>query len=161
MAEQTMLDEIQLVVFGLGREEFGVDITQVREILKVPRITDVPNSPEFIEGVINLRGQITTIMDLRKRLGVGIGEIDDDARIIIIEMEDMAMGMIVNSVTEVLHMSTKDVDPAPSISSDVETEYISGVGKLKDRLLILLDVAKILSKGEVEQVMKMESKARR
>ncbi len=161
MAEQAMLDELQLVVFSLGKEEFGVDITQVREILKVPRITDVPNSPEFIEGVINLRGQITTIMDLRKRLGVGIGEIDDDARIIIIEVEDMAMGMIVNSVTEVLHMSTKDVDPAPSISSDVETEYISGVGKLKDRLLILLDVAKILSKGEVEQVKKMDAKVRR
>ncbi len=161
MAEQTMPSEVQLVAFSLGKEDFGIDINQVREILKVPHITDVPNSPAFIEGVINLRGQITTIMDLRKRLNVGGGEINDDARIIIVEVEDMPMGMIVDSVTEVLHLSTNDVDPAPSLATDVESEFISGVGKLQDRLLILLDVGKILSKGEVEQVKKMEAKARR
>ncbi|MEE8168455.1 MAG: chemotaxis protein CheW [Candidatus Hydrothermarchaeales archaeon] len=154
-------EEVQLVVFMLGKEEFGVDITQVREILKIPRITSIPNSPEFIEGVINLRGQITTVMDLRKRLGVGGGEISENTRIVIVEVGDTTIGMVVDSVSEVLRLSTKDIDAAPSIATDIEAEYIQGVGKLTDRLLILLDLGKILSRGEMEQVKKLKVKSRR
>ncbi len=161
MPEEELVSEVQLVVFSLGKEEFGVDITQVREILKIPRITSIPNSPAFIEGVINLRGQIATVMDLRKRLEVGVSELSDDARIIIVEVEDTTIGMIVGSVSEVLRLSTKDIDPAPSIATDVEAEYIRGVGKLEDRLLILLDLGKILSKGEVEQVKKLDDKTKK
>jgi purine-binding chemotaxis protein CheW len=160
MLKQELVSEIQLVVFTLGNEEFGVDVTQVREILKVPRITQIPNSPEFIEGVINLRGQITTVMDLRKRMKVGdTGEFGESARIVIVDIGELTIGMVVDSVLEVLRLSMKDIDPAPSIATDIESKYIRGVGKLQNRLLILLDLGKILSKGELEQAKKLKDDA--
>lgn len=150
-------DELQLVVFQLGNEEFGVDIKQVREIIKLAEITTMPNSPPFVEGVINLRGQITTIMDLRKRLHLPLSESNEHTRIIILEIANEAIGMIVDSVTEVRRLSASDVDPTPSLSTDVDTEYIMGVGKLnigdQARLLILLDLTKVLSRKELGQVM--------
>jgi purine-binding chemotaxis protein CheW len=152
--------EVQLVVFMLGDEEFGVDITQVREIIKLTSITRVPNSPDFIEGVINLRGQITTVMDLRKRLGMPLTENDENTRIVIVELDKTTVGMMVDSVSEVLRLPKTDIDPTPSISTEVEADYIQGVGKLKkgdeDRLLILLDLKKILSREEANQLEKTE-----
>lgn len=152
MATEDIGNEVQLVVFNLGTEEYGVDITQVREIVKVSNITKIPNSPSFIEGVINLRGQITTVMDLRKRLNVGTPDVTDDTRIIIIELEKSTVGMMVDSVTEVQRLPEKSIDSTPSISMEVGTEYIMGVGKLDDRLLILLDLKKILSGKEENQL---------
>jgi purine-binding chemotaxis protein CheW len=151
-----MSDEVQLVVFRLGKEEYGVEITQVREIIKMKEITRIPNAPEFVEGVINLRGQITTVTDLRKRLGVNGYKDNEQTRIIIVELEDSTIGMIVDSVSEVLRLSKKDIDSTPEIAASFETKYVRGVGKLKDRLLILLDLNKILKPRELRELKKIE-----
>ncbi len=156
MSDEAKLNEVQLLSFGLGKEDFGVDVTQVREILQIPQITNIPNSPEFIEGVINLRGQITTVVDLRKRLGIGSGELSEDSRIIIVELEGAPVGMIVDFVSEVIKMPLDDIDPTPSISTDETVDYIRGVGKLEDKLLVILDIEKVLSKGEVQRLKKIK-----
>lgn len=150
--------EIQLVVFKLGNEEYGVDITQVREIIKMREMTRIPNAPDFVEGVINLRGQITSVTDLRKRLGIGKHENNEHTRIIIIELDSSTIGMIVDSVSEVLRLNKTDVDPTPSMAVNVKTKYVRGVGKLKDRLLILLDLNKVLMQEEVKELEKIEAK---
>ncbi len=147
--------EIQLVVFRLAKEEYGVDIQQVREIIKVIDITRVPKAPEFVEGVINLRGQITPIMDLRKRLDLPELERGDETRIIIIELGKHVVGLIVDAVAEVHRIPEKNIDPPPTISAEVGAEFINGVGKLGDRLLILLDLKKVLSKKEEKQLEKI------
>jgi purine-binding chemotaxis protein CheW len=152
-----MSEEVQLVVFRLGNEEYGVEITQVREIIKMKEITRIPNAPDFVEGVINLRGQITTVTDLRKRLGTNGTGNNDQTRIIIVELENSTIGMIVDSVSEVLRLAKNEIDSTPEIVSNLETKYIRGVGKLKDRLLILLDLNRILKPGEVEELKKMET----
>ena len=146
--------ELQLVVFHLGEEAFGVDIGQVREIIKMAEITRMPNAPELVEGIINLRGTITTIMDLRKRLGMTVADSDENTRIIIVEASGSTLGMIVDSVSEVLRISSKDIDP-PSAAS-THAEYIQGVGKLDDRLLILLDLNKVLSDEEIGLIEKLQ-----
>lgn len=145
-------DEIQLVIFELGEEEFGVDISQVKEIIRMQEITKIPNSPPFIKGVINLRGSITPVMDLRSRLGVQAKDETDNLRIVIVEIEKSSLGVIVDSVDEVMRLSGKNIDPAPSVTTTVETKYIWGVGKLKDRLLIMLDLNKVLSERELESL---------
>jgi purine-binding chemotaxis protein CheW len=147
--------EAQIVVFRLAQEEYGVDIQQVREIIKVADITKVPKAPEFIEGVINLRGQITPVMDLRKRLELPETGREDETRIIITELDKNVVGMVVDSVTEVYRLPEKNIDPTPTISSEVGAEFIKGVGKLEDRLLILLDLNKILSKKEEKELEKI------
>ena len=147
------LNEVQLVVFTLGEEEFGVDISQVREIIKTVEITKMPNTPDFVEGVINLRGSITTVMDLRKKLGVISSKEDDrDTRIVIVELEDSTMGMVVDSVTEVLRISAADIDTESVATSQIDAEYLRGVGKLEDRILILLDLGKVITGQEVSQI---------
>lgn len=143
-----MDEELQLVVFNIDQEVFGVDITQVREIIKLTEITTMPNCPEHVEGVINLRGQITTVMDLRKRLGAKVNDATEHTRIIIIESGNQILGMIVDAVTEVLRISNKDIDSSDGISSSFG-EYIRGVGKLNKRLLILLDLNKLISDTEI------------
>ncbi len=152
-----MSEEVQLVVFRLGNEEYGVEITQVREIIKMKEITRIPNAPDFVEGVINLRGQITTVTDLRKRLGTNGSDNNDQTRIIIVELDRSTIGMIVDSVSEVLRLGKNEIDSTPEIVSNLETKYIRGVGKLKDRLLILLDLNRILKPGEVEELSRMET----
>lgn len=153
MAEDNK-DEIQLVVFKLGSEEFGVDISQVREIIKTVNITKIPNSPEFIEGVINLRGQTTTVMDLRKKLDILSQDENPDQRIIITEFRNDHIGMIVDSVEEVLRISTGYIDTQSIATSQVESEYILGVGNLENRLLILLDLGRVLNSREAVSVEK-------
>lgn len=152
-----MSEEVQLVVFRLGNEEYGVEITQVREIIKMKEITRIPNAPDFVEGVINLRGQITTVTDLRKRLGTNGSDNNDQTRIIIVELDRSTIGMIVDSVSEVLRLGKNEIDSTPEIVSNLETKYIRGVGKLKDRLLILLDLNRILKPGEVKELSSMET----
>lgn len=139
------VQELQLVAFCLQGEEFAVDIQKVREVLKITQITPLPQSPEFIEGVINLRGEVLPVVDLRKRFRLtGSGEAGK-ARIIIVEIEEGLVGLIVDSVTEVLHLAATAVEPPPRRLSGGKTEFIQGVGKLGDRLLIILNLEKILS----------------
>ncbi len=144
---------IQVIVFSLGDERYGVDISQVREIIRPTKITRIPNAPDFVEGVINLRGQITTIINLRKRFGLPPKEIDNDTRIIVVEYNNAVIGMMVDTVNEVKYLSAKDIDPLPNIiTSRSEAKFLKGVGKLPDGLLILIDLNKILNEDEVEAV---------
>lgn len=143
----------QVIVFTLGDEKYGVDISQVREIIRPTKITRIPNAPDFVEGVINLRGQITTIINLRKRFGLPPKEIDNDTRIIVVEYNDAVIGMMVDTVNEVKYLSSKDIEPLPSIvTSRSEAKFLKGVGKLPDGLLILIDLNKVLSQDEVEKI---------
>jgi purine-binding chemotaxis protein CheW len=145
--------ECQLVVFTIGDEEFGVDISQVREIVRLVAITYLPKAPGFIEGVVNLRGQILAVIDLAKRLGISSKERGETTRIIVVEVSDNTVGMIVDSVSEVLRLNTEFVDEVPSlIDTEVPEHFIRGVGKLKDRLLVLLDLKNILTIEELKHV---------
>ena len=139
---------LQLVTFHIGEEEFGVEILKVQEIIRMMGITRVPKAPDFVEGVINLRGKVIPIIDLRKRFGMAAQEHDKHTRIIVIEINGVIIGFVVDSVSEVLRIPADTVEPPPPIISGIESEYIRGVGKLADRLLILLDLDSLLSKGE-------------
>ena len=144
-------DVVQVIVFNLGNERYGVDISQVREIIKPTQITRIPNAPDFVEGVINLRGQITTIINLRKRFGLEPKPIDNNTRIIVVEYNNAVIGMMVDTVNEVKYLSTADIEALPSIiTAREEAKLLKGVGKLPDGLLILIDLNKVLSEDEVE-----------
>ena len=136
---------LQLVTFNISQEEFGVDILKVQEIIRTMEITKVPRAPDFVEGVINLRGKVIPIIDLRMRFGMDARGHDSQTRIIVIELNNMIVGFVVDSVSEVLRIPASTVEAPPAVVSGVESEYISGVGKLDDRLLILIDLDKLLS----------------
>ena len=141
---------LQLVTFSIGEEEFGVDILKVQEIIRTMEITRVPRAADFVEGVINLRGKVIPIIDLRRRFGFSSKEHDKHTRIIVIEINNMIVGFVVDSVSEVLRIPAATVEPPPPVVAGVESEYINGVGKLQDRLLILLDLDKLLSSEDME-----------
>lgn len=140
--------EVQLVVFKLGREEYGVSILQVQEIKKMTDITRVPHTPEYVKGVINLRGSVLPVIDLQKRLGLAETGYSDASRIIIVKVDEVHVGMIVDAVTEVTAISRDQIEPPYVVNSEVGINYISGVGKLDNRLLILLNVASIVGIGQ-------------
>lgn len=143
---------LQLVSFKIGGEEFGVDILRVQEINRMLEVTRVPNSPEFVEGVINLRGKVIPIVDLRTRFGMPRKEHDNDTRIVVVELTGNVVGFVVDGVNEVLRIPKSVTEPPPSIVAGVQAEYITAVGKLEDRLLILLDLEKILSFEEHQEM---------
>ncbi len=144
---------LQLVSFKIGEEEFGVDILKVQEINRVVQITQLPNAPDFIEGVMNLRGRVVPIVNLRKRFGLPAKEYDKNTRIIVVDLNGKTVGFIVDSVSEVLRVSKSVVEPPPDLVSGIDSEYITGIAKLDDRLLILLDLEKILT-AEEKQTLK-------
>jgi purine-binding chemotaxis protein CheW len=152
-AKQERDEEIlQLVTFHVGDEEFGVEILEVREINRMMEITRVPHAPDFVEGVINLRGQVIPVVDLRKRFGLGSIERDKNARIVVVELGDKVVGFLVDSVSEVLRVPRRVVEPPPPIVGGIDSEYIEAVVKLDDRLLILLDLQKLLTKHEAQEL---------
>lgn len=136
---------LQLVSFMVGTEEFAVSILHVQEINRMMAITRVPQSPPFIEGVINLRGKIIAVMDLRKRLGMPATPKTGDARIIVVEVASRAIGFTVDSVNEVLRIDARIVEPPPAMVCGLDTAYVQGVGKLGERLLILLNLEHLFS----------------
>lgn len=143
----------QLVIFRLGDEEFGVDILQVREIEKLDQqVTRVPKSPGFVEGVINLRGEIIPIVDLRKRFGLVVRQTSNEARIIIVDISDGQVGMVVDSVVEVVRLNVSGIEPAPSITKGVDAYFLSGVAKINERLIILLNLERALSSEEMKEL---------
>ena len=143
---------LQLVTFSIGEEEFGVDILKVQEIIRTMEITKVPRAQNFVEGVINLRGKVIPIIDMRRRFGLESKAHDQHTRIIVIEINNMIVGFVVDSVSEVLRIPASTVEPPPPVVAGLESEYISGVGKLHDRLLILLDLDKLLSGEDMESL---------
>jgi len=148
MQRKQDVELLQLVTFSIGDEEFGVDILKVQEIIRTMEITKVPRAPAFVEGVINLRGKVIPIIDLRKRFGLQARGHDKNTRIIVIEINGMIVGFVVDAVSEVLRIPAGTVEPPPPVVAGLESEYLSGVGKLEDRLLILLDLNRLLSREE-------------
>ena len=144
--------DLQLVGFRIGRETFGVPISLVREIVRVPAITSVPNAPDYIEGVINLRGRIIPVVDLRKRFHEKVGEPSKKNRIVVVELENRLIGLMVNSASEVLRIPPSDIEAPQDVFQEGELNYITGVGKLRGRLIILLDLNKILQRGELRRL---------
>jgi purine-binding chemotaxis protein CheW len=151
-------ENLHLVIFELSGEEFGVDITQVSEVIPIPRITRIPQAPECIKGLINLRGKILVVIDLNKRLGFPSKETDTLSRIIIVEIKDTFIGMLVNSVKGVICLSLSSIESTPEmIKSKINTEYLTGVGKTGSRLLILLNLARVLGEEEIEELHELSS----
>ena len=140
--------ERQLVVFELGTEFFGVGIDAVESIVKMQEITRMPQAPDFVEGVTNLRGVVLPVIDLRKRLTINTTEETKETRIVVINMNEMKVGMIVDGVSEVLTVSDDIIEPPPSMFSTVDTQYITGIARLEGRLIILLDLGEVLSVKE-------------
>src|SRR5215471_6440931 len=154
-----MAKELHIVGFRVGRETFGVPIGLVHEILRVPEVTAVPDSPNYVEGVINLRGKIVSVVDLRKRFGEKQITPNKKNRIMVTEVEGKMVGLIVDAASEVMKIAENDVELPPSVFEDGELHYVTGVGKLKGRLIILVDLSKILQKGELRKLGEISSQA--
>ena len=145
------LSEVQLVTFMLGGEEYGVPISQIQEIDRLAKVTKVPKAAEFIEGITNLRGEVIPVLDTRKRFDLPVKPSDDRTRIIIVDLGGVKTGLVVDSVREVLNLARKDIAPPPeAIGSGIDQQFISGIGKVDagKRMIVLLDVEKILSRQE-------------
>src|ERR1700720_1098134 len=147
-----MEKELQIVGFRIGTETYGVRIASVREIVRVPEITSVPSAPDLIEGVINLRGKIIPVMDLRKRFGSAPTQPDKKNRILVVELDNKLIGLIVNAASEVLKIAPSEIEPPGSVFAEGESGYVIGVGKLKGRLIILLDISKLLHRPEYKRL---------
>jgi len=138
---------MQIVSFHVGGEEFGLDILRVQEIIRPQDLTRVPNLPEFVEGVINLRGNVIPVIALRKCFGFDASDHSKQTRIVVVEVNSGVLGFVVDSVSEVLRIPGSTVEPPPKLGK-VEREYISGVAKLEGRLLLLFDVDKLMNASE-------------
>jgi purine-binding chemotaxis protein CheW len=140
---------IQLVTFLLGEEEYGVNVLNVREIIRLPEITRVPNTPHYVEGVINLRGKVIPVMSMRKRFGLELQDFDSRTRVIVMEFADELMGFLVDAVSEVIRISPDEIQPPPAaVSSGVDQDCMAGVINQAERLIILLELEKISIREE-------------
>jgi len=154
---ETQTEDVrQFVSFTVAEEEFGVDILTVQEIIRPVEITRVPHAPDFVEGVINLRGRILPIIDLRTRLGFPERDQDEDTRILVVELADQTVGFVTDSVREVLRVEESTIEPAPDLAVNIDTHFLRGVAKLDERLLILLDLDGIFSEQEAEALQGMD-----
>jgi purine-binding chemotaxis protein CheW len=147
-----MAKDLHIVGFRIGRETFGVPIALVHEIVRVPEITSVPDAPDYIEGVINLRGKIISIVDLRKRFGERQITAHKKNRILVVEVENKMVGLVVDAASEVLKIPPSEIDAPPNVFEEGELNYVTGVGKLGGRLIILIDLSKILQRGELKRL---------
>ncbi len=143
---------MQLVSFRLAQEEYGIEITQVQEIILMGEITRVPQTADYIKGLINLRSTVIPIVDLRSRFGLQEGEMNEDTRIMVVNVAGKTIGIIVDAVSEVLRITQEQIAPPPPTVAGLGQEYLTGLVKLDDRLLILLDINKILGEEEAAQV---------
>jgi purine-binding chemotaxis protein CheW len=150
---------LQLVGFVIGKELFGVDILMVQEIIRAAPITAVPNSPDFVEGVINLRGSIIPVIELRKRLNLFVQDAkQEDSWILILDIDGRVTGFIVDWVTEVLKIQESTIEPPPDIVvAGLESQYIRGVCEINERLLILLDFSRILLVEEIKKLKEIKA----
>ncbi|MGI5912297.1 MAG: chemotaxis protein CheW [Syntrophomonadaceae bacterium] len=156
-----MADETQLVVFILKQGdvvcEYGVPITQVQEIITMTAPTKIPQAPDFVEGIINLRGRIIPIIDIKKRFSMGKSDITGETRSIIVEVGGQTVGIIVDEVCEVLRLPNSDIEPPPAYVGGITAEYLTGVGKVDKRLLILLNMNKILNESEKKELVNISA----
>lgn len=142
---------LQLVSFKIGSEEYGIDILKVQEINRMPDITKVPQAPHYVDGVINLRGKVIPIINTRRKFNLEEKDHDKDTRIVVVDINGEVIGLVVDSVNEVLRIPSSIVEPPPNVTVDSGANYITGVARLEDRLLILLDLRKLI--GETNQVL--------
>jgi purine-binding chemotaxis protein CheW len=142
--------DLQVVVFDLDQQIYGVPISSVLEIIRLEKITGLPQAPYFIEGIIEIRGRVIPVMDLRKRFGMQEAEHTQATRIIIVDMDNTTMGIIVDAVTEVLHISSGAIQPPPPVIDNVDRSFIHGVALMGERMIILLELDKVLHDKEKE-----------
>lgn len=142
--------EQQLVLFDLANEAYGMDIGVVLEIIRMQQITRVPSTPEFVEGIINLRGNVIPVVDLRKRFNLPVMDQTVDNRIVVVDIDGQGIGMVVDAVQEVIRISTESIEPPSEAITTEESDYLLGIVKLDDRLIILLDMKKVLLTEEHE-----------
>ncbi|HLB24982.1 MAG TPA: chemotaxis protein CheW [Nitrospirota bacterium] len=151
---------MQLAVFVVGGQEYAVDIMQIMEIIRPQKVTRIPKSPAFVEGVINLRGKVVPVMDMRGRFGVeGRGEDLKRAKVIIMAVGDRLVGAVVDEVSEVIHLPVSEVEDTPDTVKGMDSEFIKGVGKAGERLILVLDVEKLLTRQEMLQLAQVEDQA--
>jgi purine-binding chemotaxis protein CheW len=143
-----MIREVHIVGFRVGPETYGVPINLLHEIVRVPEITAVPDAPGYLEGVINLRGKIVSVVDLRKRFGEASATLDRHSRILVVEHRGRLAGMIVDSASEVLKIPESDIEAAPAMMQEGGLDCVTGLGKYQGRLIILLDVGRVLAAAE-------------
>lgn len=147
-----MEKDLQIVGLRVGRETLGLPISLVREIVRVPDITAVPNAPPHVEGVINLRGRIIAVIDLGKRFGVEAFQRNAKNRIVVVEIEGRLVGLLVASASEVLRLSASDIEPPQNVFPDEEMDYVTGIGRLKNRLIVLLDLTRVIQRAELQHL---------
>jgi purine-binding chemotaxis protein CheW len=150
---------LQLVTFNLGNEEYAVAILKVQEINRMKEITRVPNSPSYVEGVINLRGKVIPVVNLRSKFGLDNKENNEQTRIMIMDIQGITMGLVVDSVSEVLRIPSSTVEPTPPMASNISAEFIKGIAKMDERLIILLDMDRLLGKAGGAEMLEVRTKA--
>lgn len=148
MTDEQKTDEFQLVSFRSGGEEFALDILVVQEIIRPTHATRLPEAPPFVEGILNLRGRLVPVLDLRKRLGMEATEWDSSTRILVVELGKRVVGILVDSVQEVLRVDSAESEPPPDLATGVDADYIAGIVKLDDRMIILLKLDRLLPSDE-------------
>jgi len=147
-AEAASESGVQLVTFRLAEETYGINVMHVQEVLRITEIAPVPGAPSYVLGIINLRGNVVTVIDTRSRFGLMGAETDDSSRIVIIESDDQVVGILVDSVAEVVELNLSDIDSAPNVGNDESSRYIQGVANLENGLLIVVDLNKLLTDDE-------------
>jgi len=155
LSKKTTADEakiVQLIVFNLGEEEFGTEIDQVREIIRTGTITPIPDSPDFIKGVANVRGEITVVIDIKARFFLSTKKEVESKHIVITEQEKNLFGLMVDEVAEVLRIPEAEIRPTPEVVTRINKKYISGLVTLDNRLIVLLDLTKVLSEEELARL---------
>ncbi|PYZ93125.1 chemotaxis protein CheW [Salipaludibacillus keqinensis] len=155
---ETVIEDVKVIVFQLKDEDYGVEVAQVRSIERVQHITRVPSTPDFVEGVINLRGVVTPIIDLRKRFAIQGLDHSETTRVIIVTVGQMDVGLVVDAANDVLDIPKNAIEPPPKVVGGLEAAYIRGVAKLEKRLLILLNLDKVLNPDEMEEIKEIEGK---
>ena len=146
-------DEIlQWVTFHLGDETYGINVMQVQEVLRYSEIAPVPGAPAYVLGIINLRGNVVTVIDTRTRFGLNSAEVTDNSRIVIIEAEKQVIGILVDSVAEVVYLRSSEIDSAPNIGTEESAKFIQGVSNRDGELLILVDLNKLLNDDEWDEL---------
>lgn len=156
MNKNEITQEIKVIVFQLKNEEYGVPVEQVKTIERLQPITRVPHTPDFVKGVINLRGVVTPIIDLRGRFGFEESAPTDNSRIIVVQVGDIEVGLLVDSANDVIDISKESIDSPPEVVGGIRAVYLHGIAKLEKRLLILLNLEKVLKKDEIQQLEYLE-----
>lgn len=148
-----MAEELKVIVFTLAHEEYGIEVDKVRTIERLMPITRVPKTPDFVRGVINLRGVVIPVIDLRGRFGLPESELGDNSRIIIVAANDLEVGFIVDSANDVIDLSSDAIENPPEVVGGIKAKYLSGVAKIDEaRLLILLNLSEVLNRAEIIQL---------